>query len=238
MTRDDTWFCFDDDTWCFFRWWHMFLFWWRHVVLFCRLWVQCAQTVRRQGARHVFRKQVQETQAPISAGENHPQTVVQQPRRKYVHAILHLLARHCLKLFYCREFYLEIFSTLGKKRACNCNLHNLFGVDWDLAEVWTGRLIRVLHVNFFVSILGTKGSLFHLHLDSHTNSGNSHSLSAKRSACCRYVRVHSHLRFITRDLLRQLFSSRNCKKWVRNPLLNFSVHLANSSRNSSLPINR
>ena len=170
------------------------------VVLFCRLWVQCAQTVRRQGARHVFRKQVQETQAPISAGENHPQTVVQQPRRKYVHAILHLLARHSQKLL--SKILFEIFSMLGKKRACNCNLHNLFGVDWDLARVWTGRLIRVLHMNFFfVSVLGTKGSLFHLHLDSHTNSGNSHSLSAKRSACCRYVKVYSHLRFIRRELL-------------------------------------
>ena len=40
--------------------------------------------------------------------------------------------------------------------------------------------------------------------------------------CC--VMVHSHLRFIMRELLCELFSSHNRKKWVHNPLLNFSVH--------------
>ena len=38
------------------------------------------------------------------------------------------------------------------------------------------------------------------------------------------LRVHSHLRFIRRELLHQLFSPHNHKKWVHNPLQNFSVH--------------
>ena len=37
-------------------------------------------------------------------------------------------------------------------------------------------------------------------------------------------RIHSHLRFIRRELLHELLSPRNHKKWVPNPLLNFSVH--------------
>ena len=134
LVYDNTWFCF----------------WWWHVVLFCRLWVQCAPTVRGQSARHVFRKQVQETQAPISARENHPQTVVQQPRRKYVHAISHHLAPQNLKLL-----LNSLFGNIPHIRKKNCafhwNLHNLFGFDWDLAKVWTGRLIRLLYLNFFLS---------------------------------------------------------------------------------------
>ena len=38
------------------------------------------------------------------------------------------------------------------------------------------------------------------------------------------LRLNSHLRFFRRELLRELFSPRNRKKWVDNPLLNFSVH--------------
>ena len=70
------------------------------------------------------------------------------------------------------------------------------------------------------------------------------------------IMVNSHLRFIRRELLRELFSPRNHKKWVHNPLLNYSVHAkvekiaglnietnttqnyANSTRNSSRLINR
>ena len=37
-------------------------------------------------------------------------------------------------------------------------------------------------------------------------------------------RLNSHLRFFRRELLCELFSPRNRKKWVHNPLLNFSVH--------------
>ena len=38
------------------------------------------------------------------------------------------------------------------------------------------------------------------------------------------VKVHSHVRFIRRKLLRKLSSPCNCTKWVHNPLLIFSVH--------------
>ena len=38
------------------------------------------------------------------------------------------------------------------------------------------------------------------------------------------IRLNSHLRFFRRELLHELFSPRNHKKWVHNPLLNFSVH--------------
>ena len=38
------------------------------------------------------------------------------------------------------------------------------------------------------------------------------------------VRLNSHLWFFRRELLRELFSPCNSKKWVHNPLLNFSVH--------------
>ena len=38
----------------------------------------------------------------------------------------------------------------------------------------------------------------------------------------RAVRLNLHLRFFRRELLRELFSPRNRKKWVHNPLLNFS----------------
>ena len=38
-------------------------------------------------------------------------------------------------------------------------------------------------------------------------------------------RLNSHVRFFRRELLRDLFSPRNCKKWVGYPLLNFSVHV-------------
>ena len=37
------------------------------------------------------------------------------------------------------------------------------------------------------------------------------------------VRLNSHLRLFRRELLRELFRPRNRKKWVHNPLLNFSV---------------
>ena len=36
--------------------------------------------------------------------------------------------------------------------------------------------------------------------------------------------VHSHLQFIRRELLHKLFSPCNRKKWVHNPLLNFSFN--------------
>ena len=36
-------------------------------------------------------------------------------------------------------------------------------------------------------------------------------------------RLHLHLQFISRELLRELFSPRNHEKWVHSPLLNFSV---------------
>ena len=36
-------------------------------------------------------------------------------------------------------------------------------------------------------------------------------------------KVHSHLWFIRRELLRKLFSPLNREKWLHNPLLNFSV---------------
>ena len=39
-----------------------------------------------------------------------------------------------------------------------------------------------------------------------------------------WLRPNSHLRFFRRELLRELFSPHNRKKWVHNPLLNFSVH--------------
>ena len=39
-----------------------------------------------------------------------------------------------------------------------------------------------------------------------------------------FLKVHSHLRFIRRELLCKLFSPRNRKTWVPNPLLNFSVY--------------
>ena len=39
------------------------------------------------------------------------------------------------------------------------------------------------------------------------------------------IRVHSHLRFIRRELLHELFSPRNHEKLVHNPLLNFSVNV-------------
>ena len=38
-----------------------------------------------------------------------------------------------------------------------------------------------------------------------------------------WLMVHSHLQFIKRELLRELFSPRNRDKWVQNSLLNFSV---------------
>ena len=38
------------------------------------------------------------------------------------------------------------------------------------------------------------------------------------------LRLNSPLRFFRHELLRELFSPRNRKKWVHNPLLNFSVH--------------
>ena len=38
------------------------------------------------------------------------------------------------------------------------------------------------------------------------------------------LKLNSHLRFFRRELLCELFSPRNRKKWVHNPLLNFSVH--------------
>ena len=38
------------------------------------------------------------------------------------------------------------------------------------------------------------------------------------------LRLNSHLRFFSRELLCELFSAGNRKKWVHNPLLNFSVH--------------
>ena len=38
------------------------------------------------------------------------------------------------------------------------------------------------------------------------------------------LRLSSHLRFFRRELLHELFSPCNRKKWVHNPLLNFSVH--------------
>ena len=37
------------------------------------------------------------------------------------------------------------------------------------------------------------------------------------------VKVHSHLRFIKHELLREFFSPGNSEKWVNSPLLNFSV---------------
>ena len=37
-------------------------------------------------------------------------------------------------------------------------------------------------------------------------------------------RLNSQLRFFRRELLREPFSPHNHKKWVHNPLLNFSVH--------------
>ena len=40
----------------------------------------------------------------------------------------------------------------------------------------------------------------------------------------RRVRLNSPLRFFRRELLRELFSPHNHKKWVHDPLLNFSVH--------------
>ena len=39
-----------------------------------------------------------------------------------------------------------------------------------------------------------------------------------------HLRVHSHLRFIRRELLPKLVSPRNHEKCVHNSLLNFSVH--------------
>ena len=39
------------------------------------------------------------------------------------------------------------------------------------------------------------------------------------------IRVHSHLRFIRRELLHELFSPRNHEKLAHNPLLNFSVNV-------------
>ena len=38
------------------------------------------------------------------------------------------------------------------------------------------------------------------------------------------LRVYSHLKFIRRQLLCEIFSPHNCEKWVHNPLLNFSAH--------------
>ena len=39
------------------------------------------------------------------------------------------------------------------------------------------------------------------------------------------LKVHSHLRFIRHELLRELFRPCNCEKWVQNPLLNFLVQV-------------
>ena len=39
----------------------------------------------------------------------------------------------------------------------------------------------------------------------------------------KYLRVHSHLRFIGRELLREGFCQCDCEKWIHNPLLNLSV---------------
>ena len=36
--------------------------------------------------------------------------------------------------------------------------------------------------------------------------------------------LHSHLRFIRCELLRERFSPKIATKWVHNPLLNYSVH--------------
>ena len=40
----------------------------------------------------------------------------------------------------------------------------------------------------------------------------------------RSLTASSHLRFIRRELLLELFSPYNQEKWVHNPLLNLSVH--------------
>ena len=40
----------------------------------------------------------------------------------------------------------------------------------------------------------------------------------------KHFKVHSYLRFIGHELLRELFSTQNHEKLVYNPLLNFPVH--------------
>ena len=43
---------------------------------------------------------------------------------------------------------------------------------------------------------------------------------------CEYtLMIYSHLRFARHELLHELFSPCNHKKWVHNPLLNFSIHV-------------
>ena len=37
------------------------------------------------------------------------------------------------------------------------------------------------------------------------------------------VKVHSHLKFIRHEILRERFSQCNHEKWLQNPILNFSV---------------
>ena len=39
-----------------------------------------------------------------------------------------------------------------------------------------------------------------------------------------WLMVHSHLKFIRHELLRELFSPHNHEKWMHNSSLNFSVH--------------
>ena len=78
-------------------------------------------------------------------------------------------------------------------------------------------------------IISGKGSLYHLWHCGGKNKlritflekvlGFNHA----RFAQSRRLRVHSHLRFIRRELLRELFSPCNHEKWVHNPLLDFSV---------------
>ena len=50
------------------------------------------------------------------------------------------------------------------------------------------------------------------------------TVDADAAARCGYtLKVHLHLKFIRRELLRELFSPHNRKKWAHNPLLTFSV---------------
>ena len=41
-------------------------------------------------------------------------------------------------------------------------------------------------------------------------------------------KVHSHLQFSRCELLRELFSPRNRKKWLHNPFLNYSIAHVNA----------
>ena len=87
----------------------------------------------------------------------------------------------------------------------------------EFCLIWTRTMsLRFREGNKVALMRGTEGDSESVLLAEYTKTDLYNAADER-------VRVHSHLRFIRHEILRERFSQCNHEKWLHNPILNFSV---------------